>query len=162
MALGAFLAGRGTLNAWAVFGLTWAANVSSAAAVYGLARRYGPGFFRGRVGRKLLSEAVLAKIARAYDRHGSYGIFLSRLLPVWRSVVPPFAGIAGVSAPRAVIPVALASGLYYGLLVFLVSTLGANLDDVLRIVQRVNAGLAVLAAVPLVVIGLWVLRRLKR
>lgn len=162
VALGAFLAGRGVLNAWTVFGLTWVANVGSASAVYLLARRYGRAFFQGRLGRRLLSEQTLARIEREYARHGTYGIFLSRLLPVWRGLVPPFAGIAGVSAPRVLIPIALASGLYYGVLVFLVSTLGANFDDVLRALGRVNTVLAVIAAVPLVLLGLWAFRKLKR
>ena len=38
VAFGAFLAGRGRLDPWLVFGLTWSANVSTAAAVYLLAR----------------------------------------------------------------------------------------------------------------------------
>src|SRR5690348_2948668 len=83
-------------------------------------RRYGRAFFQGRIGRKLLPESVLTHIAVQYRRHGSYGIFFSRLLPVWRAVVPPFAGIAGVSPVRALAPLALASGLWYGGLTFLV------------------------------------------
>src|SRR2546425_9691287 len=62
VALGAFLAGRGRLDGWLVFGLTWGANVGSAAAVYGLARRYGRAVFRGEIGRKLLPEPVLAHL----------------------------------------------------------------------------------------------------
>ncbi|MGH7675319.1 MAG: hypothetical protein ACREMV_08610, partial [Gemmatimonadales bacterium] len=85
-----------------------------------------------------------------------------RLLPVWRGVVTPFAGIAGLSAPRALIPIAIASGLYYGSLTALISALGANLDDVLRVLDRVNMVLAVVAVVPLVILGAWILRRLKR
>ena len=71
VALGAFLAGRGVMNAWAVFLLTWVANVGSAAAVYGLGRRYGRDFFQGRLGRKLLPEPVLAHITAQYRRHGT-------------------------------------------------------------------------------------------
>src|SRR5205823_10544561 len=47
VALGAFLAGRGRLNLWTVFGLTRVANVASASLVYWLARRYGRDFFKG-------------------------------------------------------------------------------------------------------------------
>src|SRR2546427_12686273 len=105
-----------------VFLLTWVANVGSAAAVYGLGRRYGRDFFQGRLGRKLLPEPVLAHITAQYRRHGTSGIFLSRLLPVWRAVVPPFAGVAGVPPVRALVPLALASGLWYGGLTFFVAT----------------------------------------
>lgn len=162
VALGAFLAGRGTLNAWAVFGLTWGANVGTAAAVYGLARRYGRGFFQGRLGRRLLPEVVLARIEREYHRHGTYGIFLSRLLPVWRAVVPPFAGIAGLPAPRTLLPLALASGLWYGALTFFVATLGTNLEVVLAFLRRVNLVLSAVAVAALIILGVWMLRRLKR
>ena len=62
VALGAFLAGRGTLHAGVVFGLTWSANVAGGAAVYWLARRYGRDFFKRRAGRRLLPASVLAHI----------------------------------------------------------------------------------------------------
>ena len=162
VALGALLAGRGVLDPWAVFGVTWSANVASASAVYWLARRYGADFFRGPVGRKLLPEPVLAHLEAQYQRHGAYGIFVSRLLPVWRAVVPPFAGIARLSAPRALIPLALASALWYGALTFFVTTLGTNLDVVLATVGRVNRVLGVVAIAAIIFAALWVRRRLKR
>src|SRR3989475_8751857 len=112
VALGAFLAGRGVMNAWAVFLLTWVANVGSAAAVYGLGRRYGRDFFQGRPGRQLLPRPVLPPITAQYRRHGTSGIFLSRLLPVWRAVVPPFAGVAGVPPVRGLAPLGLAPRLW--------------------------------------------------
>ena len=148
VALGAFLAGRGRLDGWAVFAVSWGANVATAAAVYDLARRYGRAVFRGAIGRKLLPEPVLAHLEREYHRHGTYGIFLSRLLPVWRAVVPPFAGIAGLAPARAVIPLALASGLWYGALTFLVMRLGTNFEVVLAHLGRLNR---VLGGVALVV-----------
>ncbi|HUL04548.1 MAG TPA: DedA family protein [Gemmatimonadales bacterium] len=162
IALGAFLAGRGKLDAWTVFGIGWAANVGGAAALYGLARRYGRPLFRGRFGRRLLPEAVLEHLEREYHRHGAYGIFLSRLLPVWRGVVTPFAGIAGLSPGRALPPVALASALWYGGLTVLIVRLAPSLDTVLRHLGRVNRVLGAVALLAIVVLVVVVLRRLKR
>jgi len=162
VALGAFLAGRGVMDPWMVFGVTWTANVSSGAAVYALARRHGRALFQGVLGRRLFSDATIAHIEAQYHRHGTWGIFLSRLLPVWRGLVMPFAGIARVPAWRALLPLAAASALYYGALTFLITTLGTNLEDVLRVVGRVNAVLAVLAGALLLAVVLWILRRLKR
>ena len=162
MALGAFLAGRGTLNAWIVFGVTLGANVGSAAGVYALARRYGRVVFSGRLGRKLLPPAVLDHLEREYHRHGEWGIFLSRLLPVWRAVVPPFAGIAGLSPTRALVPHALASGLWYGGVTYFVMRLGTQLDDVLAVLARANRVLAGAAVVVLGAIALVVWRRMRR
>ncbi len=107
-------------------------NVASAGPMYGMARPYGRAFFGGRVGRRLLPEPVLAHITRAYERHGAYGIFLSRLLPVWRGIVPPFAGIA------------------------------SNLDAVLAFLGHVNRVLGAIACAMLVVVAWYVVRRLKR
>ena len=159
MALGAFLAGRGYMNAWLVFGLTWTANAGSGAAVYALARRHGALVSRGFLGRHIFTPRTVAHIEEQYRRHGAYGIFLSRLLPVWRGVVMPFAGIARVPAWRALLPLALASGCYYGALTYLVGRLGTDLDDVLRVVRGVNTVLAVVAGGLILVIALWIIRR---
>jgi membrane protein DedA with SNARE-associated domain len=162
VALGAFLAGRGVLDAWVVFGVTASANVASTMAVYALARRYGAAFFRSPLGRRLFPESVLAHIQRAYQRHGTYGLFLSRLLPVWRAVVPPFAGAVGLSPWRAIPPLALASTLWYGVLTWLVVRLGQDLDHVLRLLQGANRVLGGVALVASVTVAALVWRRLKR
>ena len=162
VALGAFLAGRGVMNGWVVFLLTWSANVASGAAVYGLARRHSALVFRGFLGRHIFTPNIVAQIAEQYRRHGVYGIFFSRLLPIWRAVVMPFAGIAGVPAARALIPMALASAVYYGALTFLVSRLGTSLEDVLRLVGHVNSFLAIVAGGLLVIIVVWIVRRWLR
>lgn len=145
-----------------MFVVTWFCNVASAALVYLVGRHYGRAFFAGRLGRRLLSERTLAHIEEAYAEHGSWGIFLSRLLPVWRAVVPPFAGVARVPAARFILPMAVASGLYYGALTFLVATLGTNLDVVTRALARVNIFLGILAAGLFLVFGVWIYRRMKR
>jgi membrane protein DedA with SNARE-associated domain len=162
IALGAFLAGRGTISAWGVFAVTWGANVVSASGVYLVGRRYGAAFFAGRLGRRLLSPAVFAHVAQAYQRYGSFGIFLSRLLPVWRAVVPPFAGVAGLPPGRTLIPLALASGLWYGALTFLVATFGTNLDAVLAVFGHVSAVLGVVALAIFIAMGILLVKRLKR
>src|SRR3989442_8500779 len=106
--------------------MTGGAKEDSDAAVYGLARSYGRDFFRGPAGRRLLPEPVLLHLEVQYRRHGAYGIFLSRLLPVWRAVVPPFAGVAGLSPPRTLVPLAPASALWYRGPALLVATPGTH------------------------------------
>jgi membrane protein DedA with SNARE-associated domain len=159
VALGAFLSGRGVMNGWLVFFLTWAANVGSGAAVYALARRHGALVTRGFLGRHIFTPNTVAHIAEQYRRHGAYGIFFSRLLPVWRGVVMPFAGIARVPAWRALIPMALASGVYYGALTYLVRRLGTDFETVIGAIKRVNAVLAIVAGVLVLIIVVWIVRR---
>lgn len=162
VSLGAFLAGRGVMNVWLVFALTWAANVASGAGVYALARRHGALVTRGFLGRHIFTPNIVAHIAAQYRRHGAYGIFISRLLPVWRGMVMPFAGIARVSPWRALIPLALASAVYYGALTYLVSRLGTDLEVVINAIRRVNTVLAVAAGLLVLVIVIWIILRRRR
>lgn len=162
VALGAFLAGRGVMNPWLVFALTWAANVGSGAAVYALARRHGHLMSRGALGRHIFTPNTVAHIAEQYRRHGVYGIFFSRLLPVWRAVVMPFAGMTHVPPLKALLPMALASAAYYGAITYVVTRLGTNLDDVLRLVKRTNSALAAVAGVLILVVVIWIVRRRRR
>jgi hypothetical protein len=67
-----------------------------------------------------------------------------------------------VPPARALILMALASGVYYGALTYLVSRLGTNLDDVLRLMRHVNTALAIVAGSVLVIIVVWIVRRRLR
>jgi membrane protein DedA with SNARE-associated domain len=159
VALGAFLAGRGApISPVGVFLVTWISNVASAAAVFLAARRYGRPFFATRLGRRLISERAMKRIEQLYERWHALGIFISRFLPGYRAVVPPFAGIAGLRFRRALIPMALASGIYYGTLVFTVHAVGENWDEVQHLVGRAGIVLLV-AAVAATALAVWLLRR---
>ena len=162
VALGAFLSGRGIMNPWIVFGLTWSMNVASAAGVYALARRHGDVVTRGFLGRHIFTPNTVRHIEEQYKRHGTYGIFLSRLLPLWRAVVMPFAGIAKVPAWKALPPMALASALYYGALTYLVMRLGTDFDAVIGAIKGVNTGLAIVAGLVALIIVVWIVRRRRR
>ena len=74
------------------------------------------GFFRDGWGRKLMPPEMLAALEEAYGRWGTAGIFLSRFLPGLRAAVPPFAGVAGLSPARALVPAAVASAVWYAFL----------------------------------------------
>jgi len=164
VALGAYLASRGALEWPTVFAVTWLANVASATGVYWAGRRLGRPFFATAIGRRLLSPTALMWIERAYRRYGVWGIFLSRALPVWRAVVPPFAGVAHLPARLALPPIFLASALWYGSLTYLVYRAGTTLDAVLAALDRLNRGLAFLAIAALVVVVAlaWVARRRRK
>jgi len=153
VALGAYLASRGALSWPAVFAVTWLANVSSATTVYLAGRHVGRPFFATPLGRRLLSPNALAWIERVYRRHGVWGIFLSRALPGWRAVVPPFAGVAHLPARLALPPIFLASAIWYGTLTYLVYRAGGTLDAVLHAIDRMNRGLAVAAVAVLAAAG---------
>ncbi|HEU0013603.1 MAG TPA: DedA family protein [Longimicrobium sp.] len=150
---GGFLAGQGAANPWAAFAVVWIGNVGTALLMYWVGRRYGTGFFRGRVGRMILQPGQMARLGGIYDRHGAKVIFISRFLPGFRAIVPIFAGTSGLSFPRAALPIGLASGLWYGGIVYLGATAGRNWDAIRSAVESSGRWLAVAAGVLVMIVG---------
>ena len=162
VALGAFLASQGALSVTTVFAVTWSANVITATAMYVAGRVIGRPIFESRIGQRLVPPNVLRAVEREYHRHGMWGIFLARLLPMWRAVVPPFAGVVRLSAWRTLPPLYLAGLLWYSVLTFVVYRLAGTLEGAIRFVDNLNRGLAVAAALLLAVVVWAIIRAVRR
>jgi membrane protein DedA with SNARE-associated domain len=159
VALGAFLAQRGEVNGPLLGVLCWLANCGSAAWTYLLGRRHGAAFFAHGWRRKLLPPEAMQALQKAYDRHGALGIFVSRFLPGVRAAVTPFAGVAGLSPLRALLPAALASAIWYGLLIGAGTLLGTQWSGIRRVVERVTGVLTLVGLLIGVAFYLWLRRR---
>ena len=154
--LGAFLSAGGRANLWVVFFVTWLMNVGSASLVYFLAHRYGRSFFaEHKVGKFLINEKQMQQIGGFYEKWGTPAIFVSRFLPAFRAMVPVFAGVTHVQFRRVFVPLAAASGLWYGLLVYLGGMAGSNWDAIMGFFNRASSVLLGVAAVLLVAFGFW-------
>ena len=162
VALGAFLSSRGVTTPLAVFLVTWVANLAGAAAVYFVSRRYGRDLFATATGRRLLAPRSLAIIEREYLRFGVVGIFVSRFLPGIRAVVPPFAGLVNLSPLRTLVPMGVASAIWYGGITLLGSVIGAEWGRINRIILGINRTLGVATAVLIVAALIWYLLRRRR
>jgi membrane protein DedA with SNARE-associated domain len=162
VALGAFLARRGEIAVVPLVILCWASNLASAAGTYALGRRHGRSFFRDGWGRKVMPPEVLAALEEAYSRWGTAGIFLSRFLPGLRAAVPPFAGVAGLSPARALVPAAVASAIWYAFLAFAGYALAQNWEAVKGLMADTNRALAVAALVLATIAAAWLWRRSRR
>lgn len=156
--LGAFLAESGRANPWIVFLVTWACNVASAVFVYWLSRRYGRGFFDTTIGHWLLKPKQLETIGVFYERWGTPAILVSRFLPAFRAVVPVFAGVTHLPLRRVLPPLALASGLWYGFLVYVGAAAGRNWQAIMEFFGRFSAGLLAIASVLIVLVAAWWVR----
>jgi membrane protein DedA with SNARE-associated domain len=161
-ALGGFLAAQNPrLNVWLVWLVTVAANAGSAIGVYLLARKAGKGILASRLGRRILSPETVAAVQQRYERHHVWGIFVSRCLPVYRAVVPAFAGMMEIPASRAIPPMVAASAMFYGAVVWLAFKLGSNWDAVQGTVSRLGTGLLIAAGVVTVLV-VWAVVRARR
>lgn len=156
--LGAFLAGGGRASVWLVFLCTWVPNVVTALLVYGLAHRYGRAFFATPAGHWLLRPNQLERIGGFYRRWGVLAILISRFLPAFRAIVPVFAGVTHVPVWKVAPAVALASGLWYGILVHLAAIAGRNLDLILALFDRVSVVLLIITGGLLLALLVWWIR----
>jgi membrane protein DedA with SNARE-associated domain len=154
--VGGFLSGRSPeLSAWSVFFATWGANVLSAIAVYHLGYKHGPSFFAQGFGRHVLTAKQLERMRGFYDRWGTYAIFFTRFLPGLRAVVPAFAGISHQPFLPVALPILVASGIWYGGLVWLGATTARNLDAIVEWVggtNRLLLGVTLAITISLVVV----------
>jgi membrane protein DedA with SNARE-associated domain/uncharacterized tellurite resistance protein B-like protein len=162
VALGAFLSHRGLTTPAMVFLVTWSSNLIGAGAVYFAARRYGRRLFASPTGRRLLAPRSLAVIEREYLRFGTVGIFLSRFLPGIRAVVPPFAGLVGLGVARTLIPMGIASAIWYGGITALGAYIGSEWQRIVGIVAGVNRTLGIATGVVAVVGIVWYLVNRRR
>jgi membrane protein DedA with SNARE-associated domain len=153
--LGAFLAESGRASPWLIFLVTWVANVGSAVGVYLLAHRFGEGFFATTIGHWLLKPRQLQQIGGFYARWGTPAIFVSRFLPAFRALVPVFAGVTRVPLTRVLLPLAAASAIWYGALVYLGAMAGRNWDAIVGFSARASGVLLVVAVLLLTVFAAW-------
>jgi len=163
VAIGAFLSAGGRISAQAVFTVTWIANVVGAIMVYAAGRTIGRPFFRGRLGRRLLNPGAMVRLELLYRNYGTWGIFVSRFIPGLRAVVPPFAGVANLGTLRVVLPLVVASGLWYGVLTFVAATAVREIDEIIEFARRLSlAGVVSAGALVAVVVFAWRRRRRRR
>lgn len=152
---GGFLTAQSGASVWLVFLATWLGNVAGALFVYALGRRFGKRVFATRWGSLLLQPAQLDRLDAFYRRRGVPVLFVSRFLPVFRALVPVFAGMSGLGWFRAALPIAAASALWYGLLVYLGATAGRNWSGIRSAVESGGRWLALAALVAALVALRW-------
>ena len=143
--LGAFLSAHGPVTGIGVFLVTWLANTSAALLTYAVARRWGRVALNTRLGRWLIRPRQLERLATLYHGHGTKMIFISRFLPAFRVLVPVFAGISHLAFWRTALPIALASAIWYGVLVTAGAMAGRNWQVIVGALGEVNTVLLIVA-----------------
>ena len=153
VAFGTWLAARGDGNPIAAFLSTWIGNVAGAAAMYAVGRRHGSGWMRRKFPR-LVDERGERRLRALYDRYGIPALVISRFIPGVRALVPPFAGALRVPAVSAIAAMAIASGVWYGLIGYLAWKAGSDWAAVTDLVARSGRVMTIAACVIAVIAGL--------
>ena len=153
--LGAFMAAGGMASAWVVFLVTWLSNTGAALLVYWMGRRFGRPFFQTGLGRHLLHPAHLRRMGRFYQRWGLPALVFARFLPGLRAMVPVFAGVTHQRFPTVFVPVLVASGIWYGALVWLGTKAGQGLPALVNRLAGTNLVLLLVSLLALAGIVFW-------
>lgn len=153
--LGGVLADRGLLTWEIVLAVAWTSNIAMGCFVYLMGRRYGRAIFDTGWGRWLLRPHQLERMDRFYQRHGTLTILVSRFFPVFRVLVPAFAGISRLSFWRTALPLGLASAVWYGVLIWAGIVASRQLPRLMRWFETANLGLLVGAGLLFLAVAGW-------
>jgi membrane protein DedA with SNARE-associated domain len=124
VALGSWLAARGQGSPVWAFLATWIGNIAGAAAMYFVGRRHGTAWIERRF-PKIADEKSENRFRELHRKYGAASLFLSRFIPGIRALVPPFAGALRLPAVSSLVSIAVASGIWYGLVSYLAFRAGA-------------------------------------
>ncbi|HEU4565226.1 MAG TPA: DedA family protein [Gemmatimonadaceae bacterium] len=159
VAFGSFLAARGDATPVGAFLATWLGNIAGAMLVYAAARRFGAGWLHRRI-RFFGGEDREHRLEQLYRQRGVLALFLSRFLPGVRALVPPFAGALRVPAASTFTAIALASGVWYGIVTIVAYRVGADWESLQHRLGAFTRGAGLVAVVIVLIAGAaWYWRR---
>jgi membrane protein DedA with SNARE-associated domain len=161
VALGAFLAQRGDLSAPLLGVVCWLANTASAAWMYFVGRTHGEWLMRAGWARRFMPPDAMEALRETFARYGIAGVFVSRFLPGVRAAVTPFAGVMGMRPSHVLIPAALASAIWYALIVVVGSMLGLHWARVRSLVDDASLALGIAGILSVVALVFWIRRRVR-
>jgi len=161
VAFGSFLAARGHGSALGAFLATWSGSLAGAMLMYAAGRRYGALRLMRRLSKG--GDDADARVRAWYGRRGVWALVFSRFLPGVRAVVPPIAGALRVPPLKALAAMALASGVWYGIITYLAFQVGDDWDALAARIGGASrtVGWTSLAVVTLAA-ALWYGRRVLR
>ena len=154
VAFGIWIAARGQANPFFAFLATWLGNSAGAAGMYVVGRRHGTAWMRRHFPR-LVDEAGERRLRGLYARYGLLALVVSRFIPGLRAIVPPFAGALRIPAVPAVAAMAIASGIWYGVIAYLAYRAGSDWPALTQMISK-SGRLAALVAALLILGGLLV------
>ncbi len=163
VALGAFLAAQRAANLWLTIALTVGGMSAGSTVVYWVARWLGAAWMHERL-RRIGVDKAERRIEALYGRYGLGALFVGRLIPGLRMLVPPAAGMLRVPFWKAISLITLASLIWYGLIVALAFRVGSDWELFRDAVERLLARVGLTAAAFLLLTGLvlWAIWRQRR
>jgi membrane protein DedA with SNARE-associated domain len=153
VAVGSFLAARGSGSLIGAATSIWAGNLLGAVGMYFVGRRYGS----GRLLKRLGGADAEARVAKMYASYGIWALLVSRFLPGVRAIVPPFAGALKIPLRQVLPAMAAASAVWYGAIAWIGFRFGQNLEQMQSVISSATRTSGIIAVVIVAVVGgvLW-------
>jgi membrane protein DedA with SNARE-associated domain len=158
VAFGSFYAARRGAEFPYVVASIVAGSALGAMVIYTIARRFGSDWMHNKL-KKLKLVGAEEKLEKLYEHYGLAALFVSRFIPGLRAVVPPMAGAMRVPWFRTFLVISVASGLWYGLVIWLSFQVGADWEQVRGMLHVIGRRVAIGGVVVAVLLG-WLGRRL--
>jgi len=157
----AFLAGRGTLSPWTVYGLAVAGSYVGVMAVYGIGLLIGRGVL-GHRGFLSFTPDSLSEAGRWFDRYGTGALLVSRFLPGIRALIAPAAGLVGLPSLKVGVVALCSVALWNGGLLVLGLLAGINWEHARALLTRYNTSVLALLLAAALGWGVFMLYRRAR
>ena len=153
-----YLASLNLLNAWITIAISTVAGVLGAIIDYYIGLKGAQALIRHKIlGKVLFSAAQLEKAQKWFDKNGSFMIFISRIIPGFRTTFSFPAGAAKMPLGKFLVFTAAGCLIWNGVLVYLGWYLGKNWKQVAGISEYLLA--ATLGAVVVLIVILLFMRR---
>jgi membrane protein DedA with SNARE-associated domain len=137
----------GPWNFWLVVIFATIGNTLGSLIAYGIGAWGGRPFLE-RYGKYLLIREHEIEVAdHFFERWGSQTVFIGRLLPIVRTFISFPAGVARMDLRRFVVYSTAGAFIWSAILVYAGTVLGANWEDIRRMLQPFDLAIAVLVIV---------------
>jgi len=143
LAVGA-VAGLGGLNAWISLLVAVIAALAADTAWYCFGRRRGGSVLNLLCRISLEPDSCVRKTESLFDGHRTRTLLAAKFIPGLSTVVPPVAGVTGMSLPRFLLFDALGSLLWAGTFIGVGLIFSPQLELIAFVAGRLGAGLVIL------------------
>lgn len=157
--LGAYLITTGFLGFWGVYISTTLGSVAGFFAMYLFGLRFGRGFIKSKLRRRLFKDEQIKKVEIWFSKYG-YGIITAnRFLSGTRSVISLFAGLFHLNWWRVLLLATLSALVWNGLLIYAGYQLGVNWQSITGIISQYNK---IVIVITLLIIAYFIYRKYSK
>jgi membrane protein DedA with SNARE-associated domain/rhodanese-related sulfurtransferase len=132
------LSAAGKFNPFVAVVITVAACLPADAAWFYLGRRRGSQVLHLLCRITLEPDSCVRRTQNLFFRHGMRGVIAAKFLPGFGTMIPPLAGMSGVSAPRFLILDALGSFIYGSFYITLGFLFSAQIERIIAALSQIG------------------------